>query len=75
MERLVQQRRWEEDFLENNDINPVNDHFKDQLQKIRPQLEAYVVSLTQRIRQMEQERDHVLRQIAGIKKIWGEADD
>ena len=75
MERLVQQRRWEEDFLENNDINPVNDHFKDQLQKIRPQLEAYIVSLTQRIRQMEQERDHVLRQIAGIKKILGEADD
>ena len=75
MERLVQQRRWEEDFLENNDINPVNDHFKDQLQKIRPQLEAYVVSLTQRIRQMEQERDHVLRQIAGIEKILGEADD
>ena len=75
MERLVQQRRWEEDFLENNKINPVNDHFKDQLQKIRPQLEAYVVSLTQRIRQMEQERDHVLRQIAGIEKILGEADD
>lgn len=75
MERLVQQRRWEEDFLENDDINPVNDHFKDQLQKIRPQLEAYVVNLTQRIRQMEQERDHVLRQIAGIEKILGEADD
>ena len=55
--------------------SPMDTYFKDDLKRVRPQLEAYADSLEQKIQRMNKKLAHVRRQIAGIDKILGESDD
>ena len=74
MKKMIRPSWEDENFLDDEFFIPADGYFKNQLEEVEPQLEAYAVDLDRKIQRLVREREHVLRQIRWIREILGESN-
>ena len=74
MKKMIRPSWEDENFLDDEFFNPADGYFKNQLEEVEPQLEAYAVDLDRKIQRLVREREHLLRQIRWIRETLGESN-